>query len=334
MARKKTRATTKLQPAEMTITTAVTLPPSSFNTNYVDLSQMASLVNRRFYRQGLNWAVAGFKIRVIQGGTGSFSISKLPSTWTFANSWTKGFKMWQEMNKRATDEAESVTGRFLDFKIYADAQHHTDGMAANLLPFDQGGNAATTGAWIPSEIVVPDSNFPSVEYELIGVGANYPGAGASGKNAVSLVQGYANSRGLPFESDPNSPTEASDADGQFPENWISSLSNQGISQDSEVIENLQGYDQPPYPFEGDGTAIATQYPGGADQLPALVIHDVTDITSTTISGSSRLKGGNFPCGLIRFDAANFGEQPLSLNIYIDLVPGTHRGYLAEPMMDM
>ena len=196
MARRKSERKSKIQPAEMTLTTAVSLPAASFNTHFIDLSQMASLVNRRFYRQGLNWAVAGFKVRVIQGGNGSFAISKLPSTWTFANSWTKGFKMWQEMNKKASDELNNVSGRFLDFKIYADSQHHSDGYGANLLPVDALGNSATPGAWIPSEIVVPDSTFPSVEYELLGVGSNYPGAGASGKNAVSLVQGYANSCGL------------------------------------------------------------------------------------------------------------------------------------------
>jgi len=335
MARKKTRTTTKLQPAEMTLSTAFTVPVGGFvNSFTMDLSQMASIVNRRFYRQGLNWAVAGFKVRIVGTGQGSILVKKLPTTWTYANSWTKGFKHWQEMNKRATDDGQvDVSGRFLDFKIYADSTHHSDGFGANLLPND-GLNLATAGSWIPSEIVVPDSTFPSVGYEILGVGNNYPGAGASGKNAVSLVQGYANSRRLPYESDPNTPGAADDASGQFPENWITSLSNQGTTQDSEVIQDLQAYDKPPYPFEGDGTATVTQYPGGAAQLPELMVHDVTDLTATTISGTSRLKGGNFPCGLVRFDAQNTGAADLNIALLIDLVPGTHRGYLAEPMTEM
>ena len=54
MARKKGK---KLQPAVQTIWFEVTTPEANFTTNYIDLSQAASLVNRRFYRQGINWAV-------------------------------------------------------------------------------------------------------------------------------------------------------------------------------------------------------------------------------------------------------------------------------------
>ena len=46
-----------MEPAVQNIT--VTIAPGR---NYIDLSQIASLVNRRFYRQGINWAVAGFKV--------------------------------------------------------------------------------------------------------------------------------------------------------------------------------------------------------------------------------------------------------------------------------
>lgn len=333
MARQKKSKTRKIQPAEMTIATAITVPAATTDSYTADLSQMASIVNRRFYRQGLNWAVGGFKVRIVGTGQGTVAISKLPSTWTFANSWTKGFRTWQEMNKQASDEAPSVEGRFLDFKIYADSTHHTDGYGNNLLPIDEN-SVGITGEWIPSEVVVPDSLFPSVGYELIGVGANFPGAGASGKNAVSLVQGYANSRGLPQVSDPNSPAESDDADGQFPENWMSALSNEGITQTSEVLEDIRAYDQPPYPYENDGTHTSTMYPGGSTQLPNLMNHDVTDLTATTISGTSRLKGGNFPCGLVRFNIVNPGATPLSIVILMDMVPGHHRGYLAESMTEM
>ena len=332
MARTRGKKNTKLQPAEMTLATAITMSPgiSSFTA---DLSQMASIVNRRFYRQGLNWAVAGFKVRIVGSGSGSVLVKKLPTTWTYANSWTKGFRHWQEMNKRASDDGDvDVGGRFLDFKIYADSTHHQNGFGANLLPND-GTNTATTGSWIPSEIQVPSGTL-SFNYELIGVGANYPGAGASGTNAVSLVQGYANSRALPYQSDPNTPEDSDEADGASPENWITSLGNQGTSQDAEVLEDMRAYDKAPYPFEGDGTATTTQYPGGANQLPGLMVHDVTDLTATTISGTSRLKGGNFPCGLVRFDVQNAGADTLNLAILIDMVPGNHRGYLAEPMTEM
>jgi hypothetical protein len=271
MAKRKSKSKPRklnIEPAVMTIPVNMTVPfgNSSFTA---DLSQMASLMNRRFYRQGLNWAVAGFKVRIVGTGQGSVLAKKLPTTWTFGNSWTKGFKTWQEMNKKAMDDdQESLRGRFLDFKIYADKVHHDAGFGVNLLPND-GVAIATAGEWIPSEIQTP-SGALALNYEIIGVGDNYQGPGASGTDAVSLVQGYANSRALPSITDPNVPAESDDASGATPENWMAALFSEGTNQDANVLEDISAYDQPPYPYENDGTAVTTMYPGGATQLPNLL----------------------------------------------------------------
>ena len=53
-------------------------------------------------------------------------------------------------------------------------------------------------------------------------------------------------------------------------------------------------------------------------------------TTTTVSARNRVKPFNAPCGLIRFNN-NVGEDVV---MYIDLVPGHHRGYLCEPMTEM
>ena len=98
---------------------------------------------------------------------------------------------------------------------------------------------------------------------------------------------------------------------------------------------MTAYDQPPYPYENDGTAITTQYPGGPNQGPGLEIHDSEFVTGTTIGGTSMLKGGMFPCGLMRFNVVNQDDvDALAVTILVDLVPGDHRGYLCEPMTEM
>jgi len=334
----------KIQPSEMTLTFAtLSGAPGSTVTSFIDLSQVASLVNRRFYRQGINWAVAGFKILGPSLATGqsakaTIAIEKLPNSWVMSNSWEKSFRTWNKMNKDALDEAESVRGRFLDFKIYADADHHQAGFGANLLPVNAGG-VATVGEWIPSEIRVPNSatNNTTSGFELVAVGANYPGVSASsGKDAVSLIQGYANSRALPSESDPNTPADALDAGPSgTPENWMSALHNDGITQDSEVLTDITAYDQPPYPFENDGTAVTSMYPGGETQMAALMIHDQARMSSTTIGGTTYMKGGNFPCGLIKLSHVVHTESIAhNIIVQVDLVPGKHRGYLCESMTEM
>ena len=305
-------------------------------TMYVDLSQVASLMNRRFYRQGINWAVAGIKIITPSGLLGGVTLSKLPNTWVLSNAWTKSFKAWQKMNNEALAESESVRPKFLDFKIYADSDHHAAGFGGNLLPIAAGG-VANAGEWESSKFVIPDNNNDVVQgREVIAVGANYPGAGASGLDAISMIEGYAASRSIPQPDDPATPVDAADAVGPTPENWLAALFADGIPQTDEVLNDMTTENnQAPYPFEGDGVNLDTMYPGGANQLIGLQFHDTELITSTTIGGTTRLKGGNFPCGLMRFDFTNETlEDDLAPLIYIDLIPGNHRGYLCEPMMEM
>ncbi len=298
-----------------------------------DLSQIASLMNRRFYRQGIQWAVGGMKI--ISTTSSNIYVKKLPQTWVLSNAWEKSFRSWQRMIRNATDESgtESIKGKFLDFKIYADSQHHQDGFGSNLLPLDGSFGTYNVGQWQPSTFSIPTTTqqTPAVsDREIIAVGPNFPGVGNSGLNAVSMVQGYADSRALPVQQDPNVPADASTS-------WMVQLFSDGTEQDAEVIDNLEALgDNPPYPFEGDLLGNPdTMYPGGETQAPALELHDFEQITSTTVGGITHIKGGMFPCGLIRFDLENTsGDNNQPYAIQIDLVPGPHRGYLCSPMTEM
>lgn len=333
----------KMQPAVMTIfVNTPVVQPGATGEFTCDLSQLASLVNRRFYRQGLNWSVAGFK--VFTSGTGSVTVKKLPNTWVMSNAWEKSFRTWQKMNEEALAESESIRPKFMDFKIYADATHHADGFGANLLPLDGQLPVAqqyTAGEWEPSKVMIPLATpadpTATADRELIAVGGNYPGAGASGLNAVSVIDGYAASRGLPNVLDPNVPADSENASGNVPTNWMAAIFNEGTDQTTDILDVLIDENNiAPYPFENDGVHTDTMYPGGANQAPSLQIHDITGITGTTIGGNSFIKGGNFPCGLVRFDwsVSATAETSANLAIQIDLVPGHHRGYLCEPMTEM
>jgi len=309
MARKSyTRKTSrggKIQPAVQTMTFYVTVPDGA-STHYLDINQVTSLLNRRFYRQGLNNAVAGFKILSNPGFTGAAVISKLPNSWVLSNAWEKSFRAWTKMNNEAMQEAQSVRPKFLDFKVYADDTHHALGFGANLLPVSFAG-LFTPGEWEASKFVIPKTNGTddAISHEIIAVGANYPGTGASGLNAVSMIEGYAASRALPNTIDPNVPGDMDDASGSTPQNYLSALFNDGTEQTTDVLEDIRAdNDIAPYPFENDGVNLDTMYPGGANQGTGLQIHDIEFITGTTIGGTTRLKGGNFPCGLIRFDFSN------------------------------
>jgi hypothetical protein len=348
MAKRKYSKMKKIEPSvHKLFFTSGEIGVDQLETFFIDLSQCASLVNRRFYRQGLNWAVGSIRLTTIPSDVddiprGYALVSKLPNTWVMSNAWEKSFRAWQHMIKNATDESgsQSIKGKFLDFKIYADAQHHNVGVDANLIPLQDvlGANGGapfqyTRGQWQPSTVEIPETTTAtgaSTEYEFIAVGGSNPGAGASGLNAKSLIGGYEVSRALPSITDPNVPDDSA----SYAENWMLALFNDGTLQDSNVVDMLElTGDQPPYPFENDGANLDTMYPNGQNNVPWLEQHAVRPITGTTVGGETVISGGNFPCGLMRFDLYN-EARPFTVYIEVDLVPGNHRGYLCEPMTEM
>ena len=337
MARRKARIPQgkKLQPAVKTMRFFLTKGA----TQYIDISQCASLMNRRFYRQGLNWAVAGITIFTDTAQGGEIVVYKIPDTWVASNSWEKGFHTWNKMNRDALDEVESVKPKFLDFKVYMDGEHHSAGVGNNLIPLDESGNPYTLGEWEMSKMVIPVTPpgvvgvGEVVSRELIWTGANYPGVSpATGLDAVSLIEGYAASRALPDIQDPNAPDDAADTTGTTPENWISAIDNESSSQVDRVITDmLEENKQAPYPFENDGVHGDTKYPGGANQAPGCEIHDAVFITPTTVGGKTTIPGTNFQGGLIKINnTINEGNVVMLLH----LVPGPHRGYMCQKMQDV
>ena len=123
---------------------------SASASHYIDLSQVASLANRRFYRQGIQWAVSSISIHFPELNAGesiatrpSITVSKLPNTWVMSNAWEKGFRAWQRMNNEALSESESVKPKFLDFKVFADSVHHAKGFVSNLMPLSADGGVFT-----------------------------------------------------------------------------------------------------------------------------------------------------------------------------------------------
>jgi len=305
--------------------------------NYIDLSQISSIINRRFYRQGLNWAVAGFK--VYSSTQGTVSLSKLPNTWVTSNAWEKAFRAWNKQQMDTIDEsgAQSAVAAFRDFKVFMTPGHVDQYLiagsnlnATNLLPFavDESGASVTGlgGEWEPSQIVIPNTSADATgslieprEYLLHMVGINNNGGFSRG-----VLEGYADSRAYPQSPDPVAP------DIGAGDNWLRDMFNVG-NDSSEIARNATDKnDELPY--------NQILYPGGESNLPGLQLHDVVHIHASSSPaltlGTQRLKGGNFPCGLIALDWTPFSDGGGNVVLQVDLVPGNHRGYLCEPMTEM
>jgi hypothetical protein len=246
---------TKIQPAVQRL--AFTLPLNG--TNYIDLSRVASAINRRFYRQGLNWAVGGFRFTGQGEMTGTTTVSKLPNSWSLSNGWEKVFRAWQRQQNEVLEDGtqDSVKARYNDFKIYLDedmltATTQTDALAPVdgqiLLPHDNGYNLLMEGEWDYSNLVIPNFGAPGNNFDakIMGVGAKVGGIGG----AFSLVQLYADSRSTPFSPDPDVPGDVLSTD-----NILNLMFDVGDNNNDVLTDVIGENNETPYAID--------DYPGGS-----------------------------------------------------------------------
>ena len=350
MARRKSRKAQSLQPAVMKMTFAYSNPLASMPfIGYIDLGKAASQLNRRFYRQGLNWAVANVKVTTAPADSTSIGsttyVSTLPHTWIVSNAWEKTYRTWRRQQDEALEESGSrdKSARYRDFKIAMESLHV---IGSELDPVSMGrprapapghvglqiGSAVDAPEnWESSLIVIPNdpaAGGATSEYELHMLGgdaaATPPHKPTSSKG---MIKAYALSRNIPQSPDPATA-------GGFPQTSQSFLHQMfDVGEDSDdVTDNAQfRNDELPY------NQVA--YPGGDLSAFAQVECQGFKLNTSTI-GVNTMNTGPFtaPCGLIKVvcDGVNVAEE-LSDNpilIEVTLVPGPARGYLTEPMGDM
>lgn len=330
------RRGSKIEPAVQTLTFAA----GAGGTTYIDLSLAASIANRRFYRQGLNWAVSGMTLWA-SGLAQTVTVLKLPDTWVAYNAWMKGFTLWREMNDQVLDLEPGIQGRYHDFKIFMDRDHRdntfdspiqTDSTSANktMTPIcinNGSGNVSYPStnnlSWDPSEYTFPDPvDGTSESYHAHMVGENSTTAGGGTSGSKGLILGYAYSRARPNVVDPNSPAMSTTR------GWMSEIFDYGDQNTDIRVDLVEENDTPPYPIAGD-ESNEEYYPGGFNNLNGLqvVVPEMTITASTDYSARMQIPGFNVPCGLICIK----NSGPLFIQVH--LAPGPHRGYMAVPMQE-
>lgn len=291
--------------------------------NFVDLSLAASAANRRFYRQGITWAVAGMSLHTPTLVTGDFTVAKIPDTWVAANAHSKAKSLWMKSQDQVLDDQPSIAAKYRDFKIYLDddmvnSSVQADNTAATsgdiMLPIDSGDFSAKIGEWIYSTIQFPEQggSNPPEEATLHMVGPNTALPISKG-----LITGYGLARSRPQDVDPNVPTSGG---------WMNDVFDVADNLDEIRADVHNNNDEPPYRV-GDPTSALEFYPGGVNNQPDAALHSISFVTGTTVGGKTHVEGGMFHCGLMRFDWAfdGLGDRYLA----IDLVPGNQKGYLTE-----
>lgn len=329
------RSPKKIQPAVTRLWFNIN-PENTFN--YVDLSLAACAANRRFYRQGSTWAVAGMSIHagasIDQSGNpvsplGDVTVSKVPDTWIAKNAHTKAKALWMKSQDQVLDDQPSVAAKYRDFKVYLDDDMvgaDIQGVAASpadngeiMLPVDSGDFTAKIGEWVYSTIQFPTDGGSSapIEWNLHMVGADEDTQAATSRG---IIHGYALSRSRPHDIDPNVPTDGG---------WMNEVFDVADNLDAIRLDITDNNDLPPYRV-GDEASADEYYPGGVNNQPEAALHSISFVSGTTVGGKTPIEGGMFGCGLMKFgfDWVE-GNEPESLYLAIDLVPGHYKGYLTE-----
>lgn len=281
-------------------------------SHYIDLARDLSAINRRFYRQGMVYAVS--KVTVVSRNTipspgqsaGFVSIGVAPDSWTVRGAWKYGKQLFDAMQNRALASVpNSIRGRYADFKVAA-----LDGAVPSptyLDPLDNGGNALTGGEWNYSRFVSPDGTTGADEYTAHLLGGHNGTSGAY--SSVGLVQSFGNNRAT-ISGDAPQVNLAGDDDP------LANLFDDGTVAD-EILEDMQiDGDAPPY--------NALLYPGGINHPKPLVVQH------GTLGADGRVVLGGFTaiCGLIEVEVAS----PIAADTYsilVEVAQGSHRGVKAE-----
>ena len=297
--------------------------PGTETSHYLDLARDISACNRRLYRQGRDYhvrrvtivssnTIAGYAPSITDpngfNNAGRVSFACLPDSWTVRNAWKRGFKVWSDQNKIATEQLSgNIQGTWADFKVYMSQESRVASIAGDfLIPKDNGGNNVNFGEWAHSILVSPDGTTGDDPFDLHMLGTHLGSSGAY--TTVSLVKSYAESRATVQTADPSVPTIAS-ADP------LINVFDYGTTID-EVVDLIE--DQNDYPPYEQPT-----YPGEDGNMPKpLVVQD------TVLSdGRSTVGGFNAICGLVEIETTS----PIASDVYsvlVELAPGNYRGIKA------
>lgn len=314
----------KIQPCERVMEFQL-----SAGSNYIDLAQCLSYINRKMYRQGMEYVVSNIELVGSNADIITASLQRVIHGWSSANAWVKGFKHWNaQVNENLREAgAESIRGKYADFKIAIDDDHST---AANLLPknFLTPAAAAVIDVdlqydWEFSQVLIPVDGAAPEEPFLHFVGPD-------SATSRSLVYNYALSRARPQAIDPNAVINPVSLVGAETGGLYQEMIDLGdISE--EVLDHAMIHNQEP-PYLVSDYSGYEWYPGGQGfDLGGLTNQDTLVVRAGSTVGTDNSGPMSLYCGLLHVLAS--AEAAASV-LRITVMPGEYHGVMARPMQEV
>ncbi len=298
---------------------------SDGGTVYIDLAKALSQINQRAYRQGLYYYVAS--VAFSNNSTAYCQVNTLLDNWVTKRAWSRGYKQWSKMNRRANAES-GVTPKYHDFKVIM----HSN--AATTLNATYGNLASTTeyasDDWVISQFVTEDpylhgggsSDTPVEAHNADQFSAHMigPHTGSSGAwTSIGLVRSLNDTwRRQPAAGEPELDADA-DTDP------IANLFDAADTYDDVRLNMDEDNDEPPYNHD--------VLPGSASNFETVVAAIMR--TSAGSGALVRAPGFSVPLGLLEVTTSDFGDGSQTIGgveLIVELVPGTYNGVYAERIL--
>lgn len=276
------------------------------DSHYIDLARDLSMVNRRFYRQGLYYYVS--KITVHNQTDSWVKFCTANDSWVTKNAWIKAFKLWMEHNKKPASNTQH--GAYSDFKIYLNSYHEDNADRPNPIMSADSGAEIEIGPpneWRHSRFYSDDGD--DFKCHLIG-----PTAVSLGNvSSLGLIDDYRIGRyTVPEFSPPN------DGDGDPSESVLNNLFNASGQHDNLIQELETANDETPYEIEmllGDASRGQTMLQAQCATSPS--------------SGQVASVGGFcVPFGLLEIVTKSISADD-TIGITVEMSPGPYKGVFAE-----
>jgi hypothetical protein len=265
----------------------------------VDIAQCLSILNRRMYRQGMNYFVESVSIH--SPAAAVLGVASVPDTWVTQNAWKKGYGTWRTMQNEYLDGMGSaLKGKWADFKVLLD-----NGGENFITPVDGNSDAYLLGEWIYSNFVYDDAGTArSPAIALIG--------SSTDDTHIGLIEAYGDARNFPGAA-PQNPSEIQTG-------FYAQFHGVGDIDDELGADLRDDNDLPPYDQD--------DYPGGA----ANGDHPIQQYRLATTGEYPMAIGGGFtaPCGLLQF-AQTQASGTSAMDVFITIGVGPYKGVMASKM---
>ena len=315
--RSRKSAVRKIEPAVTTLNYDIDYSQVGVD-NYIDISRDLSNINRRLYRQGMQYAVGGITVSDDVGSTRNIelNVSTAGNTWIVHNAWKKGQALWMEMQKEVLASNPSVAGKWRDYKVLMTEEmafsNTARALTGSMSTWQPGQEWARSLYVVPQHDVDPTTGLVKAAEEWYAclIGPDDPA-----QKIFSLVKAYEESRATVQDISPNVP-------GTLPNSFYLKLQDDG-SQDPELATIvIDENDQPPY---------ALAYPGGEAFGVKGAMTRVGRGTLNANAPTLQMPGFTAECGFIYLNAKSATDVTGNVRVQIHLVPGEYKGVMAVPM---